>query len=386
MSELDTLISNVKNDVLDIDFDTPDLDDFSDSEDSSYVQVEDESGGSLRYGIIGLGQCGGRLAQAFYELGYKKCIAINTSLHDLADLKIPTKLRIGTTDGAGKNMEVSESAFSKEKTNILHVMSRIFGSDVDHIIVMGGAGGGTGSGTLIPAINLSKLYMKQLGVEHTDQRIGAIATIPTNSESGSPIVKQNALTVLTTLSDMANNKSISPFIVIDNDKVKKLFPKLTVSAFYPTINKTIAQLFHTFNVISTKQSDLISFDKADYRSIITSSGHLVMGGVTVKDYTSSEAISKALRYNIENTLLAEEFDLETAKVVGIIAIGGQTIFDTVPGLMSSIEDAFGTISILTGDSSVHRGLYVNNSNTLKVFTLIGGLKDPVRRYKKIMNI
>ena len=54
--------------------------------------------------------------------------------------------------------------------------------------------------------------------------------------------------------------------------------------------------------------------------------------------------------------------------------------------MTSIEDAFGTISFLTGNATVHRGLYTNNSNTLKVFTLIGGLKEPLRRYRKLVNI
>jgi cell division GTPase FtsZ len=381
---LKTVQSNNIVTDMDLDFDTPDLEEHLSTQDE-YIQIEDESGGSLKFGIIGLGQCGNRLAETFYKLGYKKTIVINTSQHDLTDIDVPTKLKIGNTDGAGKSMDVSGEAFSKEKANILHVMNRIFGKDVDHIIICAGAGGGTGSGTVIPAIELSKLYMRQLGLNSADSRVGAIVTIPTNAESSSPLVKDNSLKVLTTLSDMANNKKIAPLIIIDNDKVKQLFPKLTVTGFYPTINKTIIQLFHTFNVISTKQSDLISFDKADYNSIITSPGHMVMGGVTVKDYTSSESISRALRSNIENTLLAEEFDLESAKVVGIIAIGGKEIFDSVPGLMNSIEDAFGTIGFLTGDSVIHRGLYMNNSNSLKVFTLIGGMSDPVRRYKKIMN-
>lgn len=369
---------------LDFDFDTPDVEDIQ--VEQLISAIADESGGSLKFAILGLGQCGGRLAQAFHDLGYKKNIVINTSYHDLADLTIPNKLKIGTTDGAGKNMDVSSGAFSKEKSNILLLMHKIYGQDVDHIIVCAGAGGGTGSGTIVPAIELSKIYLKQIGLENADERVGAIATIPTNNESSSPLVKQNSLKVLTTLSEMANNKQISPFIIIDNDRVKTLFPRLTVTQFYPTINKTIVQLFHTFNIISTKESDLISFDKADYKSIINSSGHMVMGAITVKDYSSSESISKALRNNIETTLLADEFDLETASVVGIIILGGKDIFDSVPGLMTSIEDAFGTISFLTNQATVHRGLYTNNSNTLKVFTLIGGLKEPIRRYRKIVNI
>lgn len=369
---------------FDFDFDTPEFD--TDSEENIVTAIKDESGGSLTYAIIGLGQCGGRLAQSFYDLGYKKCLAINTSYHDLADLTIAHKIKIGSTDGAGKDMEVSSSIFTSEKANILQYMHKVFGNDVDHILICAGAGGGTGSGTIIPTIELSKLYLKQLGFEDVNLKVGAISTIPTNNEISSPSVKQNSLQVLTSLSEMANNKQISPFIVIDNDRVKKLFPKLTVSNFYPTINRTITQLFHTFNIISTKESDLISFDKADYKSVINSTGHMVMGAVTLKDYSSSESISRALRNNIETTLLAAEFDLDTASVVGAIILGSKKIFDSVPGLMSSIEDAFGTISFLTGDATVHRGLYTNNSESIKVFTLISGLKSPVRRYRKINNM
>lgn len=376
-------ISKTNSVVLDFDFDTPEL---IDEPEEEIVNVKDESNGSLTFAILGLGQCGGRIAQSFYDLGYKKCIVINTSDHDLIDLTIPTKIKIGDTNGAGKNMEISSSAFIKEKANILTQMNKIFGVNIDHILVCGGAGGGTGSGTFIPAIELSVLYLKQLGFEDAEQKVGAIATLPTNNESSSPIVKSNAIKVLMSLSEMANNKLISPLIVIDNDKVKKLFPRLTVTQFYPTINKTVVNLFHMFNIISTKESDLISFDKQDYKTIINSHGHMVMGAVTLKDFSSSESISKALKNNIEQTLLSDDFDLDTASVVGIIVVGGRSIFDSVPGLMGSIEDAFGTIAFLTNKAIVHRGLYTNESNTLKVFTLIGGLNSPERRYRKLINI
>ncbi len=35
-------------------------------------EIADESGGALTYAIIGSGQGGGRIAKAFYDLGYKK--------------------------------------------------------------------------------------------------------------------------------------------------------------------------------------------------------------------------------------------------------------------------------------------------------------------------
>ena len=78
MSELlEDIISSVQksNSItteLDFDFDTPDIEDMPAQE--VIKAVEDESGGSLKFAILGLGQCGGRLAQAFFDLGYKRIL------------------------------------------------------------------------------------------------------------------------------------------------------------------------------------------------------------------------------------------------------------------------------------------------------------------------
>lgn len=375
-----TLESNNTDDDFDFDFDMPDL---QQSED--IVEIRDESKGSLCFGILGCGQAGGRIAESFYNLGYKKCIVLNTSNHDLAQLKVKYKLKVGDTDGAGKDMNLSKTAFIKNRSEIMQLMRKVFGKTVTNILVTIGSGGGSGSGMVIPAVELSKSYLKQMGIVNAQQKVGVITTIPTNGECGSPIVKSNALEVLTSLSDLADNEKISPLIVVDNDQIPKLYPNLTVSNFYPTINKTVSQLFNIFNNISTKESNLISFDKADYQSIINCSGHMIFGVANIKEYSTVESISIALRNNLESTLLAKDFDLQTARSVGMIILGGQTIFDNTPGLMSNIEEAFSTMSFLTGNAVVHRGLYSNNSNTLKVFTIVSGLKSPKLRYEKILN-
>ena len=57
-----------------IDLDIPDLDiedlDPDLEELGQKNGVEDESGGALTYAIIGSGQGGGKIAKAFYDLGY----------------------------------------------------------------------------------------------------------------------------------------------------------------------------------------------------------------------------------------------------------------------------------------------------------------------------
>ncbi|NQY75162.1 MAG: hypothetical protein HRT90_10470, partial [Candidatus Margulisbacteria bacterium] len=51
--------------------------------------VESTHNGSLEVALIGSGQGGSRLAEAFYRLGYKKCLVVNTAKHDLHHIDVP---------------------------------------------------------------------------------------------------------------------------------------------------------------------------------------------------------------------------------------------------------------------------------------------------------
>ncbi|GAF88492.1 unnamed protein product, partial [marine sediment metagenome] len=71
------------------------------------IGVKDHIKGSTRYAWLGGGQCGGRLVKSFYDLGYKKVLAVNTTHHDLDMLDIPEGQKflmdIGEM-GAGKDI------------------------------------------------------------------------------------------------------------------------------------------------------------------------------------------------------------------------------------------------------------------------------------------
>ena len=130
----------------DIEIPDIDLEDYEVPEDEE-TAIEDEAGGSQVFAWIGSGQGGGRLAKAFYDRGYRKCIAVNTSSQDLDTLDLPKAqkllLDIGE-QGAGKDMTRGEEAANKYKQHIFDLMRKIYGGTVDHLFVCIGAGGGTG--------------------------------------------------------------------------------------------------------------------------------------------------------------------------------------------------------------------------------------------------
>ena len=371
-------------------FEIPDLpiEDFDIAAVSSVDEVEDESGGAITYAFIGAGQGGGRMAKAFYDLGYKKTLAVNTAKNDLELLDLPEEHKFYVDfygdQGAGKDQKKANLAFENREQEIFNKIKEIIGEKVDRIIICAGVAGGSGGGGVVPLINLCKKYFAYVGNQNADDRVGVIVSLPTAGEAASPRVAANSYTKMQELCNMSENGEFSPLIIVDNNKIKKLYPKLTVKAFWPTINNTVAGLFHIFNVLSTQNSDYTSFDPQDYDSVMKSSGCMIMGVTAVKEYESETGVSMALKSNLETTLLAEGFDLKTAKTAAGVVVGGTKIFEETAGLMDNLEHAFSTLAALTGNAVVHRGIYEDPSkDKLVVYTLIGGMERPHSRLEEL---
>ena len=342
--------------------------------------VKDESGGSVVFGVIGAGQAGGRLAEAFYKLGYKKCLAVNTASHDLNGLSLPDSQKLimetGALGGAGKDMEVGRAAAEKAQQEIYEKLQTLFGS-VDRILICAGAGGGTGGGSVASLVQTAKKYLRY--VDQDASRVGVFLTLPTAGECASPTVADNASKVATELCAEAKKGNISPLVLVDNEKVKKLYPKLTVSQFWPTVNATVAGLFHVFNVLSTKDGNPTSFDPADYTRVLNQGGCMIMGLTAVQKYDDGTDISKAIRSNLEGNLLCGGFTISTAKSAACIAMASARILNEVPGLMTSLEGGFDTLANITGGASVFRGIYEGEKDKLSVYTMLSGLATPQQR-------
>ena len=381
MSDTDTISDIEIPDIV-----IPDLpiEDFEIPEEQD-LGIVSTHGGSVEIALLGAGQGGSRVAEAFYKLGYTKTVVVNTAQHDLKYINIPEaqKLHIGSAaQGAGKNMEAGRAAAEESDQEIYNLLQKVFGK-TERILVTVGAGGGSGAGSCQTLVGLAKRYLTYVGYEDAASRVGVIAALPTAGEAASPRVANNASSLVTELCDMADDEEISPLIIVDNDKIKKLYPGMTVKQFWPTVNGTIAGLFHTFNAITSQESGYTSFDPADYGSILSTPGCMILGVTAVKDWETGTGISSALKSNLMKTLLAGGFDLTTAQAVGTVVIGGGDIFETATGLMDSIEYGFDTVATITGNAIVHRGIYEAGQGKLRVYTIMGGLTRPQKRIDEL---
>ncbi len=375
--------------MIDLDIPELDIEDLDpDLEDQSQKNgVEDESGGALTYAVIGSGQGGGKIAKAFYDLGYKKTVAFNTAQSDLALLDLPDEHKFFVEhpggQGAGKNQERGREAFEAKSQEIFNKLREIFGENIDRILVCVGAAGGTGGGSVNTLVDIAKRYFTYVGREDANERVGVIVSLPTNGECASSVVAKNAYNKVSELCVRAANGDFAPLIMVDNDKIKKLYPSLTVKKFWPTLNNTVAGLFHIFNVLCAQNSDYTAFDPMDYDSVMKSKGCMILGVTTVKNVDSETSIANALKANLEKTLLAGGFDLKTATAAASIVVGGTTMYEEVAGLMDYIEYGFDTLGSLTDGAIIHRGIYEDSKEKLRAYTMIGGLDAPTKRLEEL---
>lgn len=348
--------------------------------------IADESGGSVCYALIGTGQCGGRIAESFYDLGYKKVLALNTNNKDLESLDIPQnqKYLMATGDEvSGRDIKKGEQAVRQHRQNILHLMRQTFGTNVDHIMVCFGAGGGAGSGSAVELIDIAKRYARYTGLRNPSENVGVIMTLPAAGKIGSPLVAENAHKAAHKLCQMAKAGEISPLIILDNDKINRLYPKMATKPLWLSINKTFAGLFHTFNKVSSIGSRYTSFDRLDYLSVMESGGCMVMGRTKVNNPHNPFSISEAVKSSLEQTLFSDVGNLSTVKVCGCIVVGGKELMANVRGLQENIDYAFDVLSEITGGATIHRGIYEDNSNCVGVYTIVGGLDSPTARLEEL---
>jgi hypothetical protein len=378
------------------------------------VKGRGDGSGSIRYAWIGTGQCGGRWVQSFYDLGYHKVLAIDTSRPDLNLLHLPQsqKFHIGNAHQmeAATDIEEAARAVRQHRQNILHLARQTFATQVDRIMICCGAGGNTAGASVTELIETAKRYARYIGIKNPSRNVGVIMTLPIAAEARSPQVAKNAYSLATTLCQMAGAGEISPLIIVDNQKAGKTQPDGTCrghplgaargrlardsragrprhgsrqQAGYPGINNAVTSLFDAFNRLSSLSSPYTCLDPADYDGIMSAGGCLIMGAAEVDRLDDTLGISRAVEDGLRAPLFAGGEDLSTAKVAGCVVVGGPELMAYIKGLQDNIDYAFDVLSEMTGRATAYRGIYEDCMDGLSVYTIIGGLDAPEARLKEL---
>lgn len=282
----------------------------------------------LKIGFVGVGQCGGNIANEFSKLGYP-AIAINTAKPDLdklTNIRNENRLLINLgIQGAGKNPEIGENAFVQHNEVVTELIYNAFGEDVDMLYVCAGFGGGTGSGV---APILSALLC-ELGYN-----VGVIATLPTRNES-----QKVQLVALNAFQKMSENDGISSFFIIDNDKT--VDSNIGVKTQYNVTNVNIVRQFDGLYKLTEVASDM-AFDARDFITLLSNRGVASMAVVQIDDLKNfGEIALQKISESIKNGLFA---DTELAGANGcaiVFEIGNGSSVYVTQEIVGKIQAALG---------------------------------------------
>jgi cell division protein FtsZ len=253
--------------------------------------------------IVGAGGGGcntiNRLTQAGV-VGAQVC-ALNTDAKHLLSIHSPKKMLIGKRAtkglGAGALPEVGEQAAHENEEEIRNFIK---GSHV--VFVTAGLGGGTGTG--------AAQYTGRLAKEEGALTMG-IVTMPFKAEGR--IRMENAEAGLEKL-----RKFCDTTIVIYNDKLLELVPRLPIDAAFKVADEVLMQCIKGMTEIITKPG-LVNLDYSDLMTIMKGGG-VAMIGMGESD-EARDRVDFALNEALESPLLGE-VDLSHARGALVRIVGG----------------------------------------------------------------
>lgn len=325
--------------------------------------------------FLGTGQGGGRMADAFYRLGYRRVGALNTNQRDFDGISEAIHKLDLAVGGAAKDAAYAERQLQSRKEDIWDLLTRSWGDSTDYGLICAGLGGGTGSGTVTRLVEIAREYMESKGKA---PRVGVIISLPTVTEG--QLVARNAINTFKNLLDI----KASPIIVIDNAKIGQLY-RPAMSKLHAKANDTASQLLHLFNRLCESQGSVYTFDRSELAQLLDG-GIVVMGAASIKQYGSPADISTAIREKLTNNVLAD-VDIRTGKKGCCLFVAGQQELDTLPeeyfaAGFDQLERNLGAAYGGKITPVVHRGL-TQGVEGLQSYMMISELDPPVKRLAEL---
>jgi len=346
------------------------------------VEVEDnfDYGVAFRMAFLGTGEAGGRMAESFWNLGYRRLGVLNTTHADFENIA-PEITRLDLeVSGARKDADYAARVMDGREEEVFELMTRTWGNEVDYALICAGLGGGTGSGTLPVLVKLARQYLEEKGLP---PRVGAVVSLPTMTEGQQ--VCRNAVNTFKKMLQLG----VSPIIIIDNNRIHQVY-RPPMAQLYSTANQMVSEYFHLFNRLCEAPNAMMTFDRSEFAQILDS-GVVVMGAAPVGDETTISGpadIAKAIREQLTNNVLAEA-DLRTGHKSVCIFVATESILQSFD--LEYFNAGFAQLNRVVGERVdaqktppvLHRGLYEGGSNGISVYSMIGGLKPPEDRLRML---
>jgi cell division GTPase FtsZ len=330
---------------------------------------------SLALGVLGSGQAGSRLAEAFYKLGYDACV-VNTAMQDLKHIDIPDSSKLLLEyglGGAAKEVEIGKAAAEAHRGEILQLVNEKLAQSQVNVLCLS-LGGGSGAGSCETLVDLLASLGKPLVV---------MTVLPMDTEDAQ--TKANALETLSKLARLTQTKKVNNLIVVDNAKIEAIYHNIGQMDFYGVANKAIVDTIDIFNTLSCMPSSVKGLDPMEWGKLFTDGeGLTVYGELTVDNFVEETAIAEAVVNNLDGNLLAGGFDLKQSRYVGVIIAANKDVWAKIPS--SSITYAMAMVNDKCGTpKGVFKGIYTVDSPdpVVKVYSFFTGMGLPDSRVAQL---
>ena len=304
-----------------------------------YLPLDWESNNSI-IKVIGVGGGGCNAVNEMFRQGIKNVdfMICNTDTQALAISPVVDKLQLGNVItrglGAGCNPEQGKKAAEESIELIKEKLQGL----TEMVFLTAGMGGGTGTG----ATPVIAKVAKEMGLLTV-----AVVTLPFRDE-GSEFMKRAVLGI------RELEKYVDCLLIIDNQKLYKIFGDLTIFEAFPKADTVLSTAVKGIAEIITRPG-FINVDFADVRMVMNNSGMALMGsGSAEGDNRAIRAVEEAF-----SSPLLNDFDLTTARNVLVNITSGKEKGLTMAELSQIME----YVKEYTGNNPEHfkRGVVCDES-------------------------
>ena len=110
---------------------------------------------------------------------------------------------------------------------------------------------------------------------------------------------------------------------------------------------------------------------------------MIMGRSEVEECEGPFAISETVKNSLRRTLFVDGFDLSTARSGGCIVVVGRKLMAKARGLRENIDHAFDILAERAGLAAICGGIYEDNRDSLRVYTIFSGLNSPAAKLNEL---
>jgi len=305
--------------------------------------------------IMGCGGGGCNTVNRCFNAGIQgaQLCALNTDAKHLLSISSPTKILIGRSAtrglGAGAIPRVGEQAAMENQMDIRNYMN---GANI--VFVTAGMGGGTGTGAAHYVADIAKNQLKALTI--------GVVTLPFKAEG--TVRMENAITGLKQLASVCDTT-----IVVLNDKLIELVPKLPVEAAFKVADEVLMQTIKGLTEIVTTPG-LVNLDYSDIQTIMEEGGMAFVGMGESDD--DDDRVSKAVNEALSSPLLGD-IDISGSRGVMVRVTGGPSMtVDEAQKAASIVGKRVNSKARIVWGCSVDPDL----GNTVKILLIFTGARSP----------